>query len=174
MAENINPNPKNSGKNYLLRYLLIGAIGVFVTVASLLLVNSIAEWDAPRKSTRNQKHRAYVRAINQFQELYYLKHRRFASSLEELGIKTHTEMEDIGSYTFLTVNFHQAVFNYAIPTDKNLRVYVCGVFVNKGFKENESPTSSILCRADGLEIREVEPPINAKTCGAKTSEIERQ
>lgn len=129
MEDITNPNPMNSKKKRLILQVLIGTL---FAIAVLLCVNAFLEEEAAKKPGGELIQKQYVGAMNRFQQIYYLNHGRFASSLEELGLPVRMTKEftaEAEDYILLTVNFRQAAFNYVIPKERNRRSRIGGVFV---------------------------------------------
>lgn len=177
MAERANTDPNNFRKKRLIRNRLIGALFVVSVLVITLTYLLPYLMSSPNKPGGSHMYIGYVGSMNRAQQAYYLDHEKFASSLEDLNLSIDPEAKN---YIFFTVNFRQAAFNYGIPagaynyepqTKTWRRAYIGGVFLTKVPGTNELTTEAIICRAEVSGVRAIEPPINAQTCGSKTSKI---
>ncbi|MGB3262814.1 MAG: type IV pilin-like G/H family protein [Microcoleus sp.] len=107
----------------------------------------------------------YLRVMNIAQQAYYIERESFTSSMTNLNTGFPTETNNY-SYSISTGN--QAVFNYAISRQPNLKSLVGGVFVIA------NDTKTILCEASVAGTARPANPANNNgvlTCGANTIEI---
>jgi len=169
MTELTNPKPDRPWKKLVKRCLVAGAIVGGISSVLLLgswLSNRGNKGPAPGKSEA----RMFVGAMNRAQEAHYLELKKFATSVNQFP-RPFSPQTDY--YVALTVSFRDVAFNYALSKTEGRRSRVGGVFVGKNAETGDTTTFVITCEAKQPGTQTIEPPINAKTCGAGTERVDR-
>jgi hypothetical protein len=154
------------------KFRLLYILGSLLILASSISLYSAWEQQKANKPGGNRVARTYVKAMNRLQQAYYLDHRRFASSLEELDFSINPAEEGAESYVYLTVNFRHAAFNYAVAKQAPYKSWVGGVFIVGKPKTHESYTEAILCVTKSSNNQEIEAPVDSKTCGTSMEKFD--
>ena len=159
------------------RYGHIGGLALLQSAAVLVFAIAVPSFMVYREAEgcKSCQGKSGLGIINRAQQSYFLKHQKFADSVQALaiGIKNQTE-----NYEYSTRVTPLAVLNYATSRNKEVTSYVGGVFLESA-KEgtDELVTIAIACEpilAD--DLGGVSEPIvhgNVLECGSHTQLLNR-
>lgn len=157
------------------RYGRIGGLALLQSAAVLVFAVAVPSFMVYREGCKSCQGKSGLGIINRAQQSYFLKHHKFADSVQALaiGIKNQTE-----NYEYSTRVTPLAVLNYATSRNKEVTSYVGGVFLESA-KEgtDELVTIAIACEpilAD--DLGGVSEPIvhgNVLECGSHTQLLNR-
>ena len=153
--------------------------GCLLLLMGIVVIGAIALPAFLSKATKakQSENKQYVSAMNKAQQAVFIETSAFATSFDALGIGIKTETTNF-KYSIRATN--KAAFNYGVSKEKDLKIYVGGVFIvpAKNFEPNaakeERTTTSILCEADSPgTIKPAEPTYeNGKiACSKGTTKV---
>lgn len=125
-----------------------------------------AEIEDRSLESKESEAKSYVAALNKAQQAYYLEYGIFVDSISKLG--KAIEKSATGNYQYSIRRERNAVYNYGISRQANLRSVVGGVFLIS------NATETILCQAKTVGPIRPSVPIQSKgsvSCGPNTTQI---
>lgn len=166
---------KSEGTVQKARYGRIGGLALLQSAAVLVFAVAVPNFMVYRGGCKSCQGKSGLGIINRAQQSYFLKHQKFADSVQTLaiGIKNPTE-----NYEYSTRVTPLAVFNYATSHNKEVTSYVGGVFLESGNEgKDELVTIAIACEPILLdEQSDITEPIvqgNVLECGSNTQLLNR-
>ncbi|AFZ20234.1 serine/threonine protein kinase [Allocoleopsis franciscana PCC 7113] len=166
---------KSEGTVQKARYGRIGGLALLQSAAVLVFAVAVPNFMVYRGGCKSCQGKSGLGIINRAQQSYFLKHQKFADSVQTLaiGMKNPTE-----NYEYSTHATPLAVFNYATSRNKEVTSYVGGVFLESGNEgKDELVTIAIACEPIVLEEQSdlTEPIVqgNVLECGSNTQYLNR-
>jgi type IV pilus assembly protein PilA len=158
-------NRKIAGKIFYALFPFLLLLSIFSTLALPSIINLA-------KKPEYNEGRNKVGAMNRAQQTYQIDNKTFTNYIQKLAIDIKPETKN---YKYSISLGNQAVFNYGIAKQDNLKSNVGGVFlVPDRLVKNHTVTGSILCEANYPGIIKPETPKYQNgviRCGTNTKEI---
>ncbi|MFH7030490.1 MAG: type IV pilin-like G/H family protein [Heteroscytonema crispum UTEX LB 1556] len=158
-------NRKRAAKIFYALFPFLFVLGIFSTLALPSIINLA-------KKPEYNEGRNKVGAMNRAQQAYQIDNKAFTDSMKNLAINIKPETKN---YKYSISLGNQAVFNYAIAKQDNLKSYVGGVFrVPDTLVKNQTVTETIVCEANSPGIIKPEIPKYENgviSCGANTKNL---
>ncbi|HEY9830695.1 MAG TPA: type IV pilin-like G/H family protein [Stenomitos sp.] len=153
----------------------IGGIALLQSAAVLVVAVAVPSFMVYQEGCQSCQGKSGLGIINRAQQSYFLKHQKFADSVQALaiGMKNPTE-----NYEYSTHVTPLSVLNYATSRNKEVTSYVGGVFLEAANDGTDKlVTIAIACEPMALDERSdlTEPTVqgNVLECGSNTQYLNR-
>jgi hypothetical protein len=123
--------------------------------------------EPPKQSDRQRVVQQFLTILNKAQKDYYLKHNKFAASIDELGIITNLETEHYRYQIVPQKDNTQSVMMTATAKTEELPSYTSAVFVTQ--VDGKKATKSQICQT---EKPSTSPPVMATSPQKEAGEVQ--
>ncbi len=162
---NLNMSKKNKG-------LMLSRLLILSSLSGILLVLTASSTLSEVKETDEDEAIRIISTLNTLQKNYFLKNRKFAENISDLGIRLP---QATSNYKYATIVYKQnfspelgAVTNHAQPLQHSLKAVIGGVMVRPALRAY-SPSD----RQGGVEERYGNQSLLTLRCVAITSTIRK-
>jgi Type IV pilin-like G and H, putative len=149
-------------------------LGFGVILVGGIAIGAVYQWrlkaeEVDRHCCDRYALRTSTSAAIRAQQVFFIEKKRFASSVEELGMTLSPERQKVYNYSAET-HPNRTIIR-AITKDEKHRSYIGAAFAFPNSKLDAELTKGIVCVAKEPGIQPIAPPINAQTCGEGTIDI---